>query len=331
MWTTGPLLIFPRRSVGPPIQTGYWGAVAAVLWNCRPVTLLDRIERATGVPGLATLLGDLPQADLRSLLLEVNRRQAKKLTPAQVFKQYRRDRFTGPAQADPGRLAEFDLNAFEVLRAKGYTPIELAPVSPLGTVSVLSPLNQNLVLTTERGTEVTADATNALALESAARRTGNNRVRLCASHRLLRTQPFPEGWSQHFRLLALTVAGRDEGSFRFETESLHDQLAAMLSVLGDKDLTVAVTDLGNRRDLLANRVLEPLKDTFPQVNVIFDDERQKGRGYYVDACFDLRVNGVSVADGGFTTWTRQLRGDAKERLLTGGLGIEMLFGADPYP
>jgi hypothetical protein len=290
------------------------------------VTLIDRIERATGVPGLATMLGDLAPADLRSLLLEVYRRQAAKLTPAQVLAQYQRDRFTGTSATDPAIQSEYEVFAFETLRARGYTPLELAPVSPLGTVSVLSGLDQNLVLTTTRGTEVTADSTNALALESAARRKGRERVRLCASHRLVRTQPFPEGWLSHFRLLALTVAGRDEGSFRFETESLHDQLEALLSLVSHlPELQVMITDLtGTRKDTLQERALTPLRDKFPQVDVGFDDARTRGRGYYVDACFDVLAQGISLADGGFTTWTRQLLGNAKERLLTGGLGLDKM-------
>jgi hypothetical protein len=290
--------------------------------------MIDRIERALGVPGLAALLGDLSPADLRSLLLEVNRRQAARLTPAKVLAQYQRDRFTGPATVDPAWFAEFDRKAFERLRDKGYTPIELSPVNPLGTVSALSPLDQNLVLTTGRGTEVVADATNALALESAVRRKDKERVRLCASHRLLRTQPFPEGMASHFRLLALTIAGRDEGSFSFETESLREQLAALLTVLADvPEVELRITDLGQRRDLLSTQVLTPLAAEFPQVGMDFDDERRKGRGYYVDACFEVLALGVPVADGGFTTWTRQLLGNAKERLLTGGLGIDMLYAA----
>ncbi|MFD1045839.1 hypothetical protein ACFQ1S_09830 [Kibdelosporangium lantanae] len=79
------------------------------------MTLLDRIERAVGVPGLVELLGDLPQADLRSLLLEVNRRQAGKRTPTQVLSQYTSDRFTSPSQVDPLRRNRFERHAFETL------------------------------------------------------------------------------------------------------------------------------------------------------------------------------------------------------------------------
>lgn len=296
------------------------------------VSLIERIERAAETPGLVDALGKLSPADLRSLLLEVHLRQAARLTPAQVLAQYRRNRFTSPSTVDPAVFAAFDRFAFETLRARGYTPLELSPVAPLGSVSVVSPLSQNLVLTAERGAEVVADSTNVLAMESAVRRSGATRVRLCASHRLMRTQPFPEGWSQHFRLLALTIAGRDEGSFRFETESLREQLAAMLTLLdGLDELRVTVTDLGARRDLLAARVLTPVAEAFPQVEVAFDDERTRGRGYYVDACFEISARGVSFADGGFTTWTRQLLGNAKERLLTGGLGVDMLHASIGLP
>nr|WP_042185886.1 hypothetical protein [Kibdelosporangium sp. MJ126-NF4]CEL16949.1 hypothetical protein [Kibdelosporangium sp. MJ126-NF4]CTQ91822.1 hypothetical protein [Kibdelosporangium sp. MJ126-NF4] len=303
------------------------------------MTLLDRIERTTGVPGLAGLLADLAPADMRSLLLEVHRRQAAKLTPAQVLAQYKRDRFTSAATVDPAVHADYDLHAFKTLRAKGYTPVELSPVAPLGTVSVLTGTDQNRVVSTARGTEVMADSTNALALESAVRRSGREQVRLCASHRMVRAQPFPEGWSSHFRLLALTVAGRDEGSFRFETDSLRAQLSAMVGLLDHlDDVRARVTVLDeSRRQALAEQVLDPLAAEFPQVKVDFDDSRERGRGYYVDACFELLAGDVSLADGGFTTWTRQLLGNAKERLLIGGLGTDLVharFGArraDLYP
>ncbi len=284
------------------------------------MTLLDRIERAAGVPGLAETLGSMPAADLRSLMLEVNRRQAARVKPAQVLAQYRRDRFTGAATQDPAAFAAFDLQAFSVLRAKGYTPIELSPVCPLGTVSAVSPVGQNRVLTTERGTEVTADATNVLALESAVRRSGRSWVKLCASHRLLRTQPFPAGWSQHFRLLALTIAGRDEGSFRFETSSLRSHFEAIATLL--PGCHIYLTDLDNHKSALETRVITPLRDIVP---ITFDDTRTRGRGYYTDTCFDIHLNGTSIGDGGFVPWTRHLLGNNKERLLTAGLGVEMIL------
>ena len=61
-----------------------------------------------------------------------------------------------------------------------------------------------------------------------------------------------------------------------------------------------------------------------------DPDRASGRGYYVDACYkvfgtDCRGSDVELADGGCTTWTRQLLSDEKERLVIGGLGVEPLL------
>jgi hypothetical protein len=66
------------------------------------------------------------------------------------------------------------------------------------------------------------------------------------------------------------------------------------------------------------------------VSVGFDDDRQHGVGYYVDACFEIRArtpDGIelSLADGGLTRWTADLLSNAKERLATSGLGVERLL------
>ncbi|MFD1051248.1 hypothetical protein ACFQ1S_39780, partial [Kibdelosporangium lantanae] len=166
---------------------------------------------------------------------------------------------------------------------------------------------------------------NALALESAVRRTGRERVKLCASHRLLRTQPVPEGWTNHFGLVAMTTAGRDEGSFRFETDNLRTQIWALMAVIGTGE--VRLTDLAGRRDALTAHVIEPLRAE--GLDVAFDDERRTT--YYVDACFKVTVDGIAVADGGFTTWTQRLMNNRKERFLTTGLGIDTVFRVGLYP
>jgi hypothetical protein len=61
-----------------------------------------------------------------------------------------------------------------------------------------------------------------------------------------------------------------------------------------------------------------------------DPARTSGRGYYVDACYKLFVTGsartrLELADGGCTTWTRQLLSDQKERLVIGGIGVDRLL------
>ena len=60
--------------------------------------------------------------------------------------------------------------------SKKVRGVELSPVSPLGTINVLSGVHQNRVVATDRNTEVVADSTNSLALEAALRRRAKLRA-----------------------------------------------------------------------------------------------------------------------------------------------------------
>jgi hypothetical protein len=64
------------------------------------------------------------------------------------------------------------------------------------------------------------------------------------------------------------------------------------------------------------------------VPVVDEPERQRGRGYYTDAALRITADDggreIELGDGGFTTWTGQLRNDAKERCLVSCLATERL-------
>jgi hypothetical protein len=307
--------------------------------------LIERIERQVGVDGLLELLAErLAPTDLQSLLLATYRRRAAAVGANRLLQRYREDRFAGPAAVDPRSMAELDLLIFSMLPG-GYEGVELSPVCPLGTNSAIATVDQNNVVTTIRNTEVVADVTNVLALECAVRRgallesdsRSTARVRLAATHRVIRAQSFSDpGARQHFRLLGLVAAGRDEGSFRFEVDSLLEQLTYFLRLqnsVGAAKVQVAITDLedGRRTAALQTGVLDPLAARFPDATCGLDTARTAGRGYYTSACFDISAVDSTgrerqLADGGFTTWTRQLLSNEKERLLIGGLGIERLQG-----
>src|SRR5712664_1738081 len=223
--------------------------------------IVERIEREAGVPDLAnTLTNRLPPTDLQSLLLEVYGRRAKKREPKVLLEDYVSNRFTRPSASSPRRLLEWDRIAFSRL-PKVFQPVELSPVCPLGTVSMLSPISQDWTVSTIRNTEVVADSTNVLALECAVRRRGQKNfssgkaasVHLAASHRLLRGQKFGvgPGTRQHFRVFTLCSAGRDPGNLRFETEALvlhiGFYLAALRKFLGSRTLLrVAVSDFSSK-------------------------------------------------------------------------------------
>lgn len=309
-------------------------------------SMLERILREAGVPELIDVLVErLAPTDLQSLLLESYRRRVVAVKPSQLLERYERDRFVRPSHLAPLTMADFDRLVWSLL-PDAYTPVELSPVCPLGTNAAVATVDQNKVVTTIRNTEVVADATNVLALECASRRRrllradprNRERVRLCTSHRVVRGQAYSNpGALPHFRLLGLCVAGRDEGSFQFETTSLVEQIAFYLRLLREATrlghpvhgMRVTITDLerGRREQALNAHVLEPLATNYPGVRCELDPDRETGRGYYVGVCFHVYATNLAgiefeLIDGGFTTWTQQLLSNTKERLLISGLGIE---------
>ena len=309
--------------------------------------IVERIVREVGVKDLVERLSEgLSPSDLQSLLIAVYRRRAELLAPRDLVNQYQHNRFVQPSHASPTTLLEFDRLAYSLL-PPAFEPVELSPVAPLGVCSAVSTVSQNNIVSTIRNTEVASDLTNVLALECARRRRlarrgdvrAPDRAKLCASHRLLRAQRF-EGPASfpHFRIFGLCTAGRDEGSFKFETDALTEQIDFYVRLLNAadrlgytvEDVRVFVTALDERRlGVLQIDVLDVLSSRFPGTGFGFDHDRQSGRGYYVDTCFGIYARNQSdtdyfLVDGGFTTWTQQLLSNRKERLLISGMGSERM-------
>ena len=196
----------------------------------------QRVGVALGVPDASAVLGDdVSGADLTSFLLEVARRRAGRVTPTDLLRAARRDRFVAPGLVDARALHRLIGHLCDALPEE-FELIELAPVAPLGTHSVVATVHQDKVVTTTRGTEVAADPTNALALLAALRRRDDTTVRLGAVQRVLRAQPPPPGLQPHFTVLGLVTAGRDRGNLEFERTAMLEQLGAVCGAVG------AVTD-----------------------------------------------------------------------------------------
>jgi hypothetical protein len=291
---------------------------------------LDRVAREIGGMDVVDRLAALSGSDFTTMMLEVVRRRAARETPATVLRRYQHDRFVRPGGASwrSARRAE------DVLLGCLPPDIEvvpLAPLVPLGTHSALATVSQHKVVTAVRACEVAADPTNALALEAAVRRAGRPQetVRLAAIQRVVRAQRFPAGWAAHFPLFAMVTAGRDRGSRLFEEAAIAEQLrfaVAALRAAGVTRVQVALTPLSDAGERIAAATAAALA-TEP-AEVITDDDRAGGRGYYRDLCFKVNalVDGTSseIGDGGFTDWTARLLANGKERLLIAGYGLDRL-------
>jgi len=308
--------------------------------------IINRVERDAGVPHLAEILSDrLAPTDLQSLLLEVFARRAKKRDPKALLDDHVSNRYTRPSASDPARLLEWDRVAFSTL-PRLFQAVELSPVCPLGTGSVLSPISQDWTVSTIRNTETVADSTNVLAIECAVLRreqknfsTGHAAsVHLASSHRLLRGQKINvrPGVLQHFRLFSLCSSGRDPGNLQFETETVRLHIGFFLKAfkkfLGSKiPLRVTISDFSSEAPRLAVRseVVDKLQTSDNGMRIGFDQERKQGRGYYGELCFKIFATSSTgreqeLADGGDVDWTQKLLNNAKERLVISGCGSERL-------
>lgn len=297
-------------------------------------TALGRVLRKAGGPALPDLLGRrLGGAELTTLLLEVFRLRAARLTPPAVLRRYLDDRFTAPAEVPFRTLRRVEDLLLSAVPDE-FEPLTLSPVAPLGTHSVVGTVNQNKVVSTVRGTEVAADSTNGLALEAAARRKaaldGNSRstdvIRLAAIQRVVRGQQFagPARFA-HFSLLAVVTAGRDTGNLAFERQHATEHLALLTGALrraGASRVQIRLTTIDPRYSAVAEAVAESIRDA----EVLDDPGREAGRGYYTGLCYKVLAGNSGelseLGDGGFVVWTQQLLGSRKERLLTSGVGVD---------
>jgi hypothetical protein len=304
--------------------------------------ILERLERKAGLPELLDALSErLSPSELTSLMLEVYRRQARKRTPAQVLADYEQDRFVRPSRVDVQGLLEWEQVALSSL-PDGFEPVELAPVCPIGTSSVIAGVDQNWAVATSRNSEVVSDATNVLALEVASRwrqllrddARSSQAVHLAAHHRLLRPQVFT-GPHQlaHFALFALVSGGRAGSGSSFELQTvathLHIHLRALRAYLGSSLMVrVVISDFSGRDrfDALESEVLVRLRQNFENLSCVFDPERSSGRGYYSGLVFQIyaqtKHEELFLVDGGEVNWTQKLLANAKERLTISGLGSE---------
>ena len=281
----------------------------------------------------AAIESTLSPTDLQTLLLSVARARSSEVSPARVMERWRDDAFVRPSDVDPRRLAPLEAELWSRLPLE-FEAVELSPVAPFGTCAAVAGVDQNRVLTTMRTSEVVSDPTVVLALEAARRRQRQDTVHLAASHRVLRTQRFPPGYSQHFRLMALVSSGRDTGSGRAEAAMLTKHLSYYVDALGAllpaDTIRVHVTafEPGAVSERVVDTVLPALGTTPANVELLDDPDRTRGHGYYRSVAVRIEVVrdgvGLELGDGGFTDWTARLRSDAKERCLTSCISTERL-------
>jgi predicted acetyltransferase len=331
---------FPLQVLGP--LSGPSGLSAAIPCAEEPA-IAQRIAARRESSGLLAALEErFSLSELSTLLLEVFRAKARDTSPPELLRRYRENRFVRPSALDPAAYHRLSLELLERAKARGYTPLELSPVTALGASSVIAPVDQNKVLSALRGAEVLSDAANALALEACALKKGAEpergaRFRYCAIHRHIRAQRFPGKGLPHFALYAMIISGTDGGNRSFEKEALLETLMFYRDFLSGPGNLGAGEAPGKIRFVLWPRggegegfaadIAAYLRGNgFPELR---EEEPPRESGYYRGLQFKIRAargeEEYEIGDGGFVDWPQKLLQNRKERMLVSGMGLERLL------
>lgn len=283
----------------------------------------------------------LSGSELNSLLLEVFRRQNAHRSPAELLRSYKGNRFVKPAIADPIALKQLELDLLTIAKSYTYTPIQLSPVAPLGSCSVVAPADQNKIISALRGTEVVADATNLIALHIAdGIKSGEltnhaDLVRYSSTHRHVRAQKFPDlpGMLPHFSVFVLVASGRDTGSYAFEKRSIGEHIAVYRQIFRAKyqsEIELIIRPRSGYTDSegFVNRIVQYIGEQAPEITVTVHPA-SSDNAYYKGLQFTIKttIGGreFDIGDGGFVDWTQQLLGNKKERMLISAIGLDHML------
>ncbi|WP_291536934.1 hypothetical protein [Bacteroides sp.] len=286
---------------------------------------------------IVDILSDkLSGSELNSLLLEVFDRRTTKETPSSLLSKYSKNKLAKPAQLDFLEFKEEELECCKIIANNNYELIELSPVAQLGTSSVMATVNQKKVLTALRNTEVQSDPTNAIALHYASLKKSNELSEKTYNFgnvsRVIRTQVFSNpNFTPHFPLLCLISCGMDTGSFEFERTELHKHLAitqkVCKEVFGFENIFFEIIPCKgyDEKSQLVSDTFFYTKNSGLDIRIANSDSHNN---YYYGIRIKAKIiiDGVEheIGDGGLLNWTQNLLANKKERMLTMGIGIQLL-------
>src|SRR2546428_4580802 len=283
-----------------------------------------------GRAAYGALAQELPASEVWSLLLEVMARRAARRTETDLRRQWERDRFTRPAEIDQRTFV--DLDGHLLAAAADFEAIELSPLAPLGSCSVVGLASQNKIVSALRGTEVVADPTNVFALECARRlrEKQDEVVRLATCHRCVRAQEVQKlpGFAQHFRIFCLAIAGRERGDNALVVEALVEHMTTHLRAL-DR-LEQHGYEFGARRAvMLATPERASLADRVASsVHGIPLARETLTHPYYDGVRFMIHARApggedIPLIDGGVFDWVARLAANRRFVFVGSGMGAQL--------
>ena len=298
----------------------------------------EHIISKLDLPDIVKILSDeLSGSELNTILLEVFNRRIQQETPSSLLNKYEGNKLVKPANIDVLRYKEQELTCYKVLASRGFEPIEHSPAAQLGTSSVVATVDQKKVLTALRNTEMQADPTNATALHYASlKKKGgldSRTYNYSNISRIIRTQVFDNpNFTPHFTVLALISCGRDTGSFNFEKEELLKHLTTSYEICKSYGVEKIYYEIipskgyDSQSSLITETISYVREKSNLEVLVIAPEhDNNYYHGFRIKQQIVIGGNTIEIADGGLLDWTQQLLTNKKERMMTFGLGIQVLY------
>ncbi len=301
--------------------------------------IIDRVLDDIGDVELLDKLLSLPKSDLNTLLLEVYKLQAEKLTPNELLRAYQSNRFAAPGEVNPIAYHRVEADLLKIADDMGISGILLSPSAPFGSCSVFGCVDQNNVISAARGTETLPDPTNMLAVIIADRlmkgRIAKTKTdHYCTTARVVRAQAFSgKDFFAHFGIFSMVSYGMDSGSYSCEKELFVKQLAYYKRLLSEKygaRLSVTLRKRGGYTDNdgFFERMTQLVQGELPEVPLSFDLEHEYNN-YYKGINFKLYVEKdnekIEIGDGGFVDWIAKMVSNKKMRCLISGIGIDRML------
>lgn len=285
------------------------------------------------------LSNKLSGSELNSVLLNVFDKRVQQETPASLLRKYEENRLVKPIDIDVVKFREDELYCYKILSKSGFEPLELSPVAQMGTSSVVATVDQKKILTALRNTEVQSDPTNAIALHYSMfkkkRKLENKTYNYCNISRVLRTQVFsnPE-FTPHFSVLSSISCGIDTGDFNFEKNELLKQMSISYKIceeiFGLEQIYFEIIPCKGYDNLspLIIKTTSHVQSANNRELKLFIVDSDHDNNYYHGFRIKLKVRYDNViyeiGDGGLLDWTQQILNNKKERMMTMGLGLQVL-------
>lgn len=303
-------------------------------------SIVERLLARIGQPALTDLLtAKVTGNELNTILLDVFDRRVSNLKAPDLLRHYERNRFVKPADLPVIESRQMEIDVLRIFEQAGYSLMDLSPLSSLGSCSVLGPVDQKKVITALRGTEVLADATNAIALDYCYHRKKKQsavNAKFASIQRHVRAQQISgKGFTPHFRIACLVTCGRDSGNYAFEMNAMAEHMDVMIhlyrryyKVRGISFRLICRKGCDDP-DRLAGAIRAHVLSLHPGVPVTIVKDAGKENNYYkgIQYKVDIEIHGkqYEIGDGGFVDWTQRLLQDRKERMLSTGIGFDFML------